>query len=94
VHQISAAGEASLITDVGQCFDPAYTLHDPSGPLTPADWGVSIRLNPSSNPPGEQPTMPKSIIQEMYKVGFGWAGNDAYPQGSLFRYRTASAARD
>ena len=38
--------------------------------------------------------MPKSVIQEMYKVGFGWAGNDAYPQGSLFRYRTVSAARD
>ena len=94
VHQFSAAGEASLITDVGQCFDPVSTLHDPSGPLTPADWGVSIQLNPSSNPPGEQPTMPKSIIQEMYKVGFGWAGNDAYPQGSLFRYRTVSAARD
>ena len=38
--------------------------------------------------------MSKAIIQQMYKVGFGWAGNDAYPQGALFRYRTVSAARD
>ncbi len=94
MHAISTAGQASSITDVGECFDAVSTPHDPSGPLTPADWGVSIQLNPSSNPPGEQPTMPKSVIQEMYKVGFGWAGNDAYPQGSLFRYRTVSAARD
>jgi len=94
VHAIAAAGQTASITDVGSCYTPTLGVHDPSGPLTPADWGVSIELNPSSNPPGQQPTMPKAIIQEMYKVGFGWAGNDAYPQGSLFRYRTVSAARD
>jgi hypothetical protein len=94
IHAISAAGQAASITDVGLCWAPVSTLHDPSGPLTPADWGVSIQLNPSSNPQGEQPTMPKAIIQAMYKVGFGWAGSDAYPQGALFRYRAVSAARD
>jgi hypothetical protein len=94
IHAIVADGAASSITDVGPCFDPVSTQDDPSGPLTPADWGVSIQLDPSSNPPGEQPTMPKSIVQQMYKVGFGWAGNDAFPQGALFRYRTVSAARD
>jgi hypothetical protein len=94
IHAIAAAGQAASITDVGLCFAPVSTVHDPSGPLAPADWGVSIQLNPSSNPPGEQPTMPRSIIQQMYKVGFGWAGNDAYPQGALFRYRTVSAPRD
>jgi hypothetical protein len=94
IHAIAATGAASAITDVGSCFDPVWSVHDPSGPLTPADWGVSIELDPSSNPPGEQPTMPKAIVQQMYKVGFGWGGNDAYPQGALFRYRTVSAARD
>lgn len=94
IHAIVAAGQTSSITDVGPCYTPTFGIHDPSGPLTPADWGVSIQLDPSSNPPGQQPTMPKAIIQEMYKVGFGWAGNDAYPQGALFRYRTVSAARD
>jgi hypothetical protein len=94
IHAIAAAGQTSSITDVGLCYAPVSALHDPSGPLTPADWGVSIQLNASSNPPGEQPTMPKAIVQQMYKVGFGWAGNDAYPQGALFRYRTVSAARD
>jgi len=94
IHTIAAAGLTSSITDVGSCYTNTFGVHDPSGPLTPADWGVSIELNPSSNPPGQQPTMPKAIIQEMYKVGFGWAGNDAYPQGALFRYRTVTAARD
>jgi hypothetical protein len=94
IHAIVADGTSTSITDVGQCFDPVSAPDDPSGPLTPADWGVSIQLDPSSNPPGEQPTMPKAIVQQMYKVGFGWGGNDAYPQGALFRYRTVSAARD
>jgi hypothetical protein len=94
IHAIVADGTSSSITDVGPCFAPVSVIDDPSGPLTPADWGVSIELDPSSNPPGEQPTMPKAIVQQMYKVGFGWGGNDAFPQGALFRYRTLSAARD
>jgi hypothetical protein len=94
IHQIVADGASSSITDVGLCFDKVASPTDPSGPLTPAAWGVSIQLDPSSNAPGERPTMPKAIVQQMYKVGFGWAGNDAYPQGSLFRYRTVTAARD
>jgi hypothetical protein len=94
IHGIIADGAASSITDVGACFDPVAAPNDPSGPLTPAAWGASIQLDPSSNAPGERPTMPKAIVQQMYKVGFGWAGNDAYPQGALFRYRTVTAARD
>jgi len=94
IHAIVGDGTSSSITDVGPCFAPVSVIDDPSGPLTPADWGVSIQLDPSSNPPGEQPTMPKAIVKQMYKVGFGWGGNDAFPQGALFRYRTLSAARD
>jgi hypothetical protein len=94
IHGIVADGQSGALTDVGACFDPVASPQDPSGPLTPAAWGVSIQLDPSSNPPGERPTMPKAIVQQMYKVGFGWAGNDAYPQGASFRYRTITAARD
>ena len=94
IHGIVADGQSGAITDVGACFDKVASPDDPSGPLTAAAWGVSIQLDPSSNAPGERPTMPKAIVQQMYKVGFGWAGNDAYPQGALFRYRTVTAARD
>ena len=94
IHGIVADGQSGAITDVGACFDKVASPDDPSGPLTPAAWGASIQLAPSSNAPGEGPTMPKAIVQQMYKVGFGWAGNDAYPQGALFRYRTVTAARD
>jgi len=94
IHAIVADGTSSSITDVGPCFAPVSVIDDPSGPLTPADWGVSIQLDPSSNPPGERPTMPRTIVKQMYKVGFGWGGNDAFPLGALFRYRTRSAARD
>lgn len=94
VHAIVAAGLADQIVDVGTCFEPVASDGDPSGPLTPAAWGASIQLNPSSNPPGERPTQPKAIVQEMYRIGFGWGGNDAYPQGALFRYRKPAAAQD
>jgi hypothetical protein len=94
VREITSAGVAAQIVDVGPCFDPVAAPTDPSGPLTAADWGVSIQLNPTSNPPGADPSQPKDLIHEMYKLGFGWGGNDAYPQGALFRYRKAAGAQD
>ncbi|MDP9185291.1 MAG: hypothetical protein M3O29_06455 [Actinomycetota bacterium] len=94
VHEITIAGLSDEIVDIGPCFEPVASPTDPNGPLPPAAWGVSIQLNPSSNPPGDKPTQPKEIIQEMYGLGFGWAGNDAYPQGALFRYRKPPAAQD
>jgi hypothetical protein len=94
VREITAAGLVDEIVDVGPCFDPVSSPTDPSGPLTSEDWGVSIELNPSSNPPGEKPAQPKELVHEMYKLGFGWGGNDAYPQGALFRYRKATGAQD
>ncbi len=94
VREIVAAGIADAIVDVGTCFDPVASPTDPSGTLTPADWGVSIEINPASNPPGAKPSQPKELVHEMYRLGFGWGGNDAYPQGALFRYRKAAAAQD
>jgi hypothetical protein len=94
VREITSSGLAGEIVDVGPCFDPVASPSDPSGPLTAADWGVSIQLNPTSNPPGAAPSQPKELIHEMYKLGFGWGGNDAYPQGALFRYRKAAGAQD
>ena len=94
VREITTAGLTADIVDVGPCFAPVAAPTDPNGPLSAADWGVSIQLNPSSNPPGADPSQPKELIHEMYKLGFGWGGNDAYPQGALFRYRKATGAQD
>ena len=94
VHEITAAGLADAIIDVGPCFDPVASPTDPTGPLTPADWGVSIELNPTSNPPGAKPSQPKEVVHEMYQLGFGWGGNDSYPQGAQFRYRKPAAPQD
>jgi len=94
VRMLVAAGSTDEIVDVGPCFDPVASPTDPSGPLTPADWGVSIELNPSANPPGDKPSQPKDLVHEMYQLGFGWGGNDAYPQGAEFRYRKPAAAQD
>ncbi len=91
---VNAEGGADLITDVGACFNPTASPEDPSGPLTAAAWGASIDINPSSNPPGDRPTQPKSLVQQMYRWGYGWGGNDAYPQGASFRYRKAPAPQD
>jgi hypothetical protein len=89
-----ASGSTSEIIDVGACYDPLASLDDPTGPLPPSAWGVSIELNLSSNPPGKPPNQPKELVHEMYQLGFGWGGNDAYPQGALFRYRKAPAPQD
>jgi hypothetical protein len=94
VRGLTKAQATGAITDVGECFAPTYATTDPSGPLTAAAWGASIMLNPSSNPPGAAPTQSKTLVQEMYRWGFGWGGNDAYPQGALFRYRKAPSAKD
>jgi hypothetical protein len=93
-REITAQGLESEIVDVGPCFDPVSSPTDPNGPLSTADWGVSIQLNPSSNPPGSRPSQPKDLVHEMYRLGFGWGGNDAYPQGALFRYRKETGAKD
>ena len=83
--------QTALITDVGVCADATL---DPNGPLSEATWGASIEINPSSNAPGLQPNQSKTLVREMYKWGFGWAGNDAYPQGALFRFRKAVTPQD
>jgi len=82
------------ITDVGACFDPVASPEDPSGPLTAAAWGASILLNPAGNAPGDAPTQSKDLVHELYRWGYGWGGNDAYPQGALFRYRKPPTAQD
>jgi len=94
MRALTDAGSSGAITDVGACFDPIASPEDPSGPLTAAAWGASILLNPAGNLPGDRPTQPKDLVQEMYPWGYGWGGNDAYPQGALFRYRKPPTARD
>ena len=94
VRDITAASMDDAIVDVGPCFEPIASPVDPNGPLSAADWGMAIELNPSSNPPGAKPSQPKALVHEMYRLGFGWGGNDAYPQGALFRYRKQASAQD
>ena len=94
VRNLVKAQATSSITDVGSCYDPTLALDDPDGPLNAAAWGAAIEINPSSNPPGQQPAQSKTLVQEMYRWGFGWAGNDAYPQGALFRFRKALTPKD
>jgi hypothetical protein len=94
MRAITDAGASGAITDVGACFDPVASPDDPSGPLTAAAWGASILLNPAGNAPGDQPNQSKDLVHEMYRWGYGWGGNDAYPQGALFRYRKPPTAQD
>ena len=86
--------EAGLVTDVGSCFDPTISVDGPAGPLTAADWGAAIELNPSNNLPGDRPDQSRDLVHEMYRWGFGWGGNDAYPQGAFFPFRRAPVAQD
>ena len=88
------AGAGGSITEVGACFDPVASPEDPSGPLTAAAWGASIEVNPAANAPGDAPSQSKDLVHELYRWGYGWGGNDAYPQGALFRYRKPPTPQD
>ena len=94
MRALVAAGASDAVSDVGACFDPIASPDDPSGPLTAAAWGASILLNPAGNAPGDAPTQSKDLVHELYRWGYGWGGNDAYPQGALFRYRKPPSAQD
>lgn len=83
-------GLESTVSQVGDCYEPNVDPTDPSGVLTSRDFGASIDLNKADNPAGGQSTdktQPPKLVQVMAKAGFGWGGTDAWPQGSLFRYR-------
>lgn len=87
MRQLTADGQAGLITDVGDCFAPVSSVDDPEGPFTARDFGAAISLNPQENQAGEPPTQDPALVKLMYRWGFLWGGKDAYPQGALFRYR-------
>jgi hypothetical protein len=80
-------GADATVVNVGPCFDPVADPDDPSGPLTDAAWGAAILINPARNEPGDAPSQAKRLLRAMEAAGFGWAGEDEYPQGALFRYR-------
>jgi hypothetical protein len=94
VRGLGRSQQTDLITDVGTCYDPTIVPDDPSGPLTAAAWGASIAVNPALNAPGNNPEQSKDLVHAFYRWGFGWGGNDAYPQGALFRYRKATTPQD
>ena len=72
---------------VGPCFDETWRPDMPQGTLPAALWGAAIRLNVGLNIPGNPPLMDDRIVETMQAWGFRWAGEDAYPDGSLFENR-------
>ena len=76
--------EASLGDIDGSCFDESWTPDMPQGILPAALWGASVRVNVSLNRPGFPPFLDDRIVEAMTAWGFRWAGEDAYPDGSLF----------
>lgn len=72
--------------DIGPCWEDDWGPGMAQGPLPSALWGASIRLNVSLNRPGIPPLMDARIVETMQAWGFRWAGDDAYPDGSLFEY--------
>ncbi len=90
----TTTGAMAAITDVGACFDPTTDASGPDGPLPPAAWGASIELNPAANTPGDAPQQVPALLRAMRKAGFRWAGDDAYPQGALFRLTRSSGPKD
>jgi hypothetical protein len=91
---LRSADRASMIEDVGTCFDPVADPTDPSGPFTGRPFGAAIDLNQAKNHPGDPPDQPYALLRAMYKGGFGWGGRDDYPQGALFRYVHRPAKSD
>ena len=85
--RVEADGTATLVTDVGDCFDPTAIVDDPDGTLSAEDFGAAIEINLGGNEPGEEPTQPDSVVRAMTSNGFGWGGRDAWPQGAQFRFR-------
>ena len=72
--------------DFGGCFDETWRPDMPQGTLPAALWGASVRLSVGLNRPGFPPFLDDRIVETMTAWGFRWAGNDAYPDGSLFEY--------
>ncbi len=72
--------------DIGECFDTTWTPTMPQGTLPAALWGASIRVHTSLNIPGNPPFLDGPVVETMEAWGFRWAGDDAYPDGSLFEY--------
>jgi hypothetical protein len=94
VRLLAGEDQSALVTDVGACFAPTFAITGPNGPIDEASWGVAVQLNPSVNFPGQDPDQSKTLVQAMARAGFDWGGDDAYPQGALFRYQKASQAKD
>jgi hypothetical protein len=86
MRSLVASGDEGTVSDVGDCYEAVIDPEDPNGPLTSRAFGASLSLNVASNGDGDQPDQDEELVDAMAKAGFGWAGTDAFPQGSLFRY--------
>jgi hypothetical protein len=92
--QLDTAGHGADVAGAGPCFVATASPTDPEGPLTARPFGAAIVINPATNKPGDPPQQAPELVKALSKVGFGWGGLDAYPQGALFRFRGRSKIQD
>lgn len=88
---LTASGDADTVQSIGECYEAVIDPADPDGPLNARAFGAAIDLNPTTNHEGDPPDQPRKLVAALEKVGFGWAGVDAFPRGSLFRWARAAA---
>jgi hypothetical protein len=71
----------------GGCYNPRFNRGaDPGFSLSRHSWGIAVDFNPSTNPYGEEPTMPEEIIEIFQRWGFSWGGTWTVPDGMHFEW--------
>lgn len=90
--EVEASGLAGLLDRgdfqlAGGCYNPRLNRGgDPGFSLSRHSWGTAIDFNPSSNPYGEEPTMPIEVVEIFRRWGFSWGGTWTVPDGMHFEW--------
>ncbi len=87
MKQVAEQELTDVVGEAGLCFDAVADPDSPDGPLTSRAFGASVEIDPSQDEPGASPAQEPELVQIMERWGFGWAGEDAWAQGALFRYQ-------
>ena len=71
----------------GGCYNPRFNRGaDPGYSLSRHSWGIAVDFNPSTNPYGEEPTLPLEIVEIFRRWGFSWGGGWSTPDGMHFEW--------
>jgi hypothetical protein len=93
VSELTDSGLISLLDPAdfqaaGGCFNPRFNRGgDPGFSLSRHAWGIAIDINPSTNPYGAVPTLPRSVVEVFRRWGFSWGGGWSTPDGMHFEWR-------